>query len=175
MQKFKKISIIVLGISVLLFITGRYFYYGSLFRNCIYTQEKINLPEKITNGYFVTVKDASLIDMEKEYRCLSYFKNTNIDFLLAQKEASWFHSENKAFVSGKRLKMIDIVSVTKHGINTIDSGSGPNKFYIVEDEFGAKHAMWIPINNEDYFALFFSSSSTAGLPINYDNFKKLLK
>lgn len=154
---------------------GRYFYYGSLFRNCIYTQEKINLPEKIKNGYFITVKEASLINMKGEYGCLSYFKNISIDFLLAQREASWSSGEGRDFFSGKKLKMIDIVSVTKHGISTIDSGSGPLEFYIVEDEFGAKHVMLIPVNDEDYFALFFSGSGTVGLPINYDNFKKLLK
>jgi hypothetical protein len=184
MQNFKKAGLLFVVIFACLFIIGRYVYYGSLFRTCIYTQEIIPVPERIKNGYFVTFKDSTLMDRAglSDYdECLPYFTDTNVDFLISQREASNLEEgrRGKTFPSGQKFKMIDIVSVTKHGISTIDSGSGPTESYIVEDENGARHSLLIPLNDGDSFALFFIGSSTEGLPLIHDNFfdkfQKLLK
>lgn len=135
-----KIIIILLLVIFALYLGGHYVFYGSLTRNCIYTEKKLPVPEQLTKGMVVVAKDAYLaVGHDKNYACLKYFGS--IDRKIVGPATIYNLTIGKHYFTNKGLtveslkkgalfQVTDVVAVTKHGITTIDSGSGPI-YYII--------------------------------------------
>ena len=65
---------------------------------------------------------------------------------------------------GVSFRVVDVVAVTKHGLTTIDSGSGPTYYLILKDQNNISYqiaTVSLGLNKEDLFLSFVDSASTA--------------
>ena len=112
-MKSKTIVILLIVIGAL-YLGGRYVYYGSLTRNCIYTENKLPVPEQLTKGEIVVAKDAYLvIGIDKEYSCLKNLGSIDREIVGAE-------SINNLTIGGK----IDRIDRNGVGIEIIDYKTG---------------------------------------------------
>lgn len=129
---------------VALFAVGRYALYGSVTRNCVYTEETLPVPEPLIELEVVVVNRAYLaVGSNKDFTCLKKLGSIDREVVSAEiinnvtigrryftVKGMQVESLNK----GARFKVVDVVAVTKHGITTIDSGPGPIYFLILKDK-----------------------------------------
>lgn len=168
-----KIIIILLIVIGVLYLGGRYIYYGSLVGNCIYTEKRIPVPEQLTKGELVVAKDAYLaIGVNKGYACLKNFGSIDREIVGADTINNptvgrrYFTNRGMTVESlkkGASFRIVDVVAVTKHGISTIDSGPGPIYFLILKDQNNISYqiaTVSLGLNNEDLFLSFVNSSQT---------------
>jgi len=168
-----KIIIILLIVIGALYLGGRYVYYGSLTRNCIYTENKLPIPEQLTKGEIVVAKDAYLaVGKDKEYACLKNFGSIDREIVGAESINNltigrrYFTDRGLAVESLKKrasFRVVDVVAVTKHGLTTIDSGSGPIYYLILKDKNNISYqiaTVSLGLNKEDLFLSFVDSSQT---------------
>src|SRR3989344_4484047 len=168
-----KTIIILLLITGALYLGGRYVYYGSLTRNCIYTENKLPVPEQLIKGKIVIAKDAYLaVGIDKEYSCLKNFGS--IDRKIVGPESinnltvgrRYFTNKGLAIETlkiGASFRVADVIAVTKHGLTTIDSGSGPIYYLILKDQNNISYkiaTVSLGPNKEDLFLSFIDSSQT---------------
>ena len=173
----KSKNIIRLLVVFALYLGARYVYYGSLTRNCIYTEEKLPVPEQLTKGTVVVAKDAYLaVGHDKNYAGLKYFGNLDrqivgpatINNLTIGKR--YFTNKGltvESLKKGALFHVTDIVAVTKHGITTIDSGSGPIYYLILKDQNKISYyiaTVSLGFNKEDLFLSFADSSQSVNPP-----------
>jgi hypothetical protein len=155
-----------------LYLAGRYVYYGSLVRNCIYTENTLPAPEQLTNGEIVVVKDAYLaVGRDREEACLN---NSNIDREIIGPEIinnlsigrRYFTNRGltvESLKSGTSFRLTGVVAITKHGITTVASGRGPIYYLILEDHNRIVYriaTVGLGLNSKDLFLSFIDSSST---------------
>lgn len=181
-----KREIILLLISLLvlfaLYLGVRYLYYGSLTRNCIYTENSIPVPEQLAKGEIVVAKDAYLaVGYDREYVCLKNFGS--IDRMIVGSHAMNNQSAGRQYFTDKGLtveslktstsfRITNVVAVTKHGFTTIDSGPGPIYFLILKDKNNTLYRLAtysLGLNNKDLFLSFVDSSQ----PVNSSSTKFL--
>src|SRR3989338_5475972 len=162
-----KIIIILLIVVGALYLGGRYVYYGSLTRNCIYTENKLPIPEQLTKGEIVVAKDAYLaVGNDKEYACLKNFGSIDREIVGAESINNltvgrrYFTNRGLAVESLKKrasFRVVDVVAVTKHGLTTIDSGPGPIYYLILKDKNNISYqiaTVSLGLNEEDLFLSF---------------------
>lgn len=126
-----------------LFVGGRYLWYGSITRNCVYTEEILTVPQQLIPLDIVVVKQAYFaVGHNQDFSCLD--KLGSIDRQIVSADSinnitvgrRYFEEKGLKIESlnqGTRFKVVDVVAVTKHGITTVDSGPGPLYYLILKD------------------------------------------
>lgn len=165
-----KIIIILLAVGIL-YLGGRYIYYGSLTRNCIYTENKLAVPKQLTNGKIVVAKDAYIaVGIDREYVCLKNFgissreivgPETINNITIGRKYFTKKGLAVETLKKGVTFHIIGVVAVTKHGITTIDSGLGPAYYLILKDKNNILYhiaTVSLGSNKEDVFLSFVDPS-----------------
>ena len=166
-----------------LYLGGRYIYYGSLIRNCIYTENKLLVPEQLTKGKIVVAKDAYLaIGHDREYSCLKDFGNIDRKIVGAESINNltigrhYFTDRGLTVESLKRgasFHVVGVVAVTKHGLSTIDSGSGPIYYLILKDQNNISYqiaTVSLGINKGDEFLSFVDTNTPSIKLLSADSF-----
>ena len=161
MKKIILISTVVLALAI--FIGWRFVYFGSLTRNCIYTEEKLSVPKELAEGKLVTTQTAyEFIGLEdKEMSCSPINANIARELISPENKTTYegFGMTIKEIPVGKVFHVIDAFTQTKHGISTIDSGPGPIELLILQDEQGTHYTIspaGFGINKEGRFLKFVS-------------------
>jgi hypothetical protein len=133
----KKIVIGVVGL-VVVAVATRYSYYGSFTRSCIYTEEERTVSARFLSAKIFLFKQAAVLSgTTEEYACLpimSQYDNRIVEVQYAGNEKG-----QKSLIDEKsnlEFQIIKYVSVKKHGITTMDSGSGPIDYLILKDQSG---------------------------------------
>jgi len=169
-MKSKTIIIFLIVIGAL-YLGGRYVYYGSLVRNCIYTENRLPVPEQLTKGEIVVAKDAYLaIGINREYACLKNFGSidraivgaaTINNLTIGRRYFTDRGLTVESLKKGASFRIVDVVAVTKHGISTIDSGPGPIYYLILKDQNNISYqiaTVSFGLNKKDLFLSFVDSS-----------------
>lgn len=162
-----KIPFIIFALFMLLFLGGRYIYYGSLARGCIYTENKLPVPEKLVAGIVVVAKDAYLaIGADKEHACLNTIGKIDREIVAPEIINNptigrrYFTDRGlsvRSLKKGSEFKIVDVIAVTKHGLSTIDSGPGPIYYLILQGKDGLLYqiaTVSLGLNKEDLFLAF---------------------
>lgn len=170
-----KAIIIIFILFVLLFLGGRYIYYGSVTRDCIYTENKLPVPGALEAGTVVVAKDAYLaIGIDKEHECLDSFgkidreivgPDTINNLTIGRQYFTNRGLSVQTLKKGNEFKVVDIISVTKHGLSTIDSGPGPIYYLILQSSDGLLYqiaTVSLGLNKQDLFLAFVDGTQ------NYD-------
>ncbi|WP_413584295.1 hypothetical protein [Bdellovibrio sp. HCB274] len=134
----KKISVIFCCV----FVLGglRFCYYGSLSRSCIYTENEVPLSAEILSSKVRFIKPAAILRApEPGYSCLEQM--AKIPNQIVQTESARYYPNIKSDLVGAdsalELTPIKLIDVTKHGITTMDSGPGPIRHLILQDQSGS--------------------------------------
>ena len=124
----------------------RYFFYGSLFSNCEYTEKELQIPQELSAGEVIFTKDIrQAIGKSGDYGCLKYLGSIHRelvppDTINGEMLNMMFEHEGRTVEAiparMKTFHVTGILEVTKHGIGTIDSGPGPIYFLVLRDEAG---------------------------------------
>lgn len=126
-----------------LFALGRYLWYGSITRDCVYTEDVLPAPDQLVAWDVVAVKRAYLaVGYNQDFSCMD--KMGSIDRQIVNAGSinnitvgrRYFEEKGlkvEPLDKGTRFKVVDVVAVTKHGMTTIDSGPGPLYFLILKD------------------------------------------
>lgn len=135
-----KRAILILLVFFILLLGWRAFYYGSVFRSCIYTEKEIELSETIKNSKFHFIKPAVVVTegLDKTFLCLPEIGLVTNEIVEMQ-YASHYTQGRKTTVTPEMnlvLEPYKMMAVMKHGITTIDSGSGPINYLILKDSNG---------------------------------------
>lgn len=165
-NKMKKTIIIITVLSGLaLFIGWHLVWFGSLTRNCIYTEEKIPVPILLSDGKLITTqKSFEVIGLESPDMSCSLIYSSIARELISTENSELYEGLKSVTVkeisAGKVFRVVDAFTQTKHGISTIDSGPGPIELLILEDEQGVQY--FIPpggfgVNPEGRFLKFISA------------------
>lgn len=170
-MKLKKVIIVPIAVSVLYFGI-HLIYYGSLTRNCAYTENILPVPEQLTQGEIVVAKDAYLaIGHDKEYVCLKSFEDIDREIVGAESINNvtigrhYFTDRGLVVDSlkkGASFHVVGVVAVTKHGIKTIDSGTGPIYFLVIKDKENILYkiaTVGLGFNKDDLFLSFVDATS----------------
>ncbi len=170
-MKSKTIIILLIVIGTL-YLGGRYVYHGSLVRNCIYTENRLPVPEQLTKGEILVAKDAYLaVGHDKEYTCLKNFGSIDREIVGADSINNltigrrYFTDRGltvESLKKGASFRVVDVVAVTKHGLSTIDSGSGPIYYLILKDQNNISYqiaTVSLGLNKDDLFLSFVDSLS----------------
>lgn len=143
----KKIKPLI-GLAVLFVVFyGIYYgaYYGFRFPPCVYTDEEASIPEDLQNADILLEENVYLARGNDPDNCspmLKSIKNEIVDtetignITVGEKYFTERGLTVEPLTSGKTFKLIKIVAVTKHGLSTIDSGSGPLYYLVLKDEQG---------------------------------------
>ncbi len=112
---------------------------------CIYTEEEKALPQEFQGVILVGEKFASIYTGEDGEglactKMLGSIEKFIINGPNAAPALSYGARELKS-IDGMRFTLKEVISTTKHGIGTIDSGSGPTNWLILEDESGTKYRL----------------------------------
>jgi hypothetical protein len=174
----QKTIVILLVIVAVLYLGGRYVYYGSFTRNCIYTEESFPVPEQLKTGTIVIAKAAYQgAGMDKEHGCLENFSGIDREIIAPESInnitiGKEYYTEKGIAVEplniGTAFRVVGMISVTKHGISTIDSGPGPIHYLILEDQGGRRYqiaTVMLGINKTDLFLSYRDSGSSADMPL----------
>jgi len=163
----------MLVVIVVLYIGGRYVYYGSLTRNCIYTENSLPVPEQLIRGEIVVARDAYLaIGHDRGHACLKSFGSIGREIVEPETinnitvGRKYFTSRGLAVESlkkGKTFRVVDVIAVTKHGLSTFDSGPGPIYYLILKDQNNLLYqiaTVSLGLNKGDQFLSFKDPSQT---------------
>jgi len=175
MQKFRFKKILQLFIFLSLFFGLRTCYYGSPIRSCIYTEEKVPLPPVVKTSQIFLIKPVVVVnDGSPEYSCLTEMRTIS-NKLVEQKYAYIYKNMEQRTITpsdGMTFEAVQLIAVTKHGITTIDSGSGPIYYLILKDQSGTYYqvaTVGLGINSGDEFLK--AVSEDKEFILNYDLFK----
>ncbi len=135
------VLIVLLGA---LFLGSRYIYYGSLTRNCIYTEKKLPIPEELSKGEIIVAKDVYVaVGTDREYSCLKSMGSITREIVGPEvinntTIGKRYFTDNGLRVddlkTGTAFHVVDVIAVTKHGLTTMDSGAGPLYHLILKDK-----------------------------------------
>lgn len=164
-------------VSFALYFGGHYVFFGSLTRNCIYTENKVSVPEQLAKGEIVIARDAYLaIGHDKNYACLKNFGNIDREIVGAESINNlsigrhYFTDREltvESLKKGASFRVVDIIAVTKHGLSTIDSGPGPIYYLILKDRNDILYqiaTVSLGLNKEDLFLSFIDFSQPTNTP-----------
>ncbi len=142
----KTISIGFIGVFVLgVIMYGFFSTYPSpsFFSSCSYTEDPVNIPFSLSKKTFILEEDAYLaVGKSKEY-CVPSLREISHELLSVDvvensaidKEYFMLNGQViKALLKGKVFTIDSIVSQKKHGIGSMDSGSGPIDYILLRDE-----------------------------------------
>ncbi len=170
-MKTKNKIIIIISILIILYFSIHLILYGSLTRNCIYTENKISVPKELTNKKIIVTKDVNIISgAEERFSCLQDIKKINNEIFKFNDTVIGIDKEyfvNKGFdvktlKKDTQLTTVDIIAVTKHGLSTIDSDSGPIYYLILKDKNNNLYkiaTVSLGSNKEDLFLAMTDSSN----------------
>lgn len=184
-----KIIIVLLIVVFALYLGGRYVYYGSLATNCIYTENQLPIPEQLTKGEFVVAKDAYLaVGRNREYGCLKNFSGIDREIIGPEVISNltigrrYFTDRGltvESLKKGSSFHVTGVVALTKHGITTIDSGSGPIYYLVLKDKNNILYqvaTVSLGLNKDDLFLSFVDSAQSGNTSsiklLSLDSFKE---
>lgn len=139
------IVLVVVGF-VGLYALGHFVYYGSLTRNCIYTEKEVLVPEALLQGELVTTQKAYVLEglESKEQSCSPHEAEISRQ-LLGPESSLGYYAQNgntvRAIGVGESFRVVGAFSQEKHGISTIDSGGGPYDILILQDTHGTTYTL----------------------------------
>lgn len=162
MKKTIIISIVFLGIFI--FALGRFVYYGSLTRSCIYTEKSFPVPVGLEGKKLIVAKDAyAAIGQEDiDASCLTEFNK--IDKQIINQESinnitigrNYFTNRGlkiEKLKKGMEFTVVGVIASEKHGITNIED-SGPIHYLILKNDAGDLYKMfygYVGLNKDDYF------------------------
>lgn len=162
-----KIAIPIFFLISILFFGYHYIYFGSFTRSCIYTESALPVPGQLAKGEIIVAKDAyQAVGLDKEYSCLKNIGNINKQIIDRgtinnPTVGSRYFTKNGQTVEplkkGMSFRLVDVIAVTKHGINTIDSGPGPIYYLILQSQDNILHKIStteLGISKEELFLSF---------------------
>lgn len=171
----KKLPVILLLLFLALIVFIKFVYYGSLTRNCIYTEKSFPIPAGLEGKKLLLTKDVYVATgKDKSYACLDEFNRVNrviIDpastnnITIGNKYYTERGLQVESVKKGKEFEVVGVVSTAKHGILTIDSGGGQEHFLILKDSKGILYKIfWVSlgINKGDEFIALKDSFDTLG-------------
>jgi len=144
-NKFSSLTIFTFILVLLaLFAGGRYLWYGSVTRTCVYTEEILPVPQQLVELDVVVVKRAYFaVGYNEDFSCMNKLGNIDREIVSAGSINNitvgrrYFEEKGlkvESLHKGTRFKVVDVIAVTKHGITTVDSGPGPLYYLIVKDQ-----------------------------------------
>lgn len=159
------IAALLIAIGVL-YAGSNYIQRGTLTRNCIYTENRLPIPEGLPKGkvvvsrytYLATGPDKELIclkdlgSIEREIVGAWVINNSSIGPGAYTKRGSL-----ELLEKGTTYSIVGAIAVTKHGLSTFDSGKGPIYYLVLEDENKVTYQIGVPllgINDQDLFLSF---------------------
>lgn len=158
-MQLNKSKIIVLIFAAATTVIGlRTCYYGSTFRSCIYTEQELPMAEKLKKSKIFFTKSAVIISngSQEDFSCLLLMGS--IPNKIIERRYAYIYKEGQQRIVNPsddlEMEIIKIVAVTKHGITTIDSGSGPLTYLILRDKSGVSYkvpTVGLGINDGDEF------------------------
>src|SRR6516164_5842703 len=160
--------IILLFVLLVVYLGGHYVYYGSLTRNCIYTEKELPVPEQLAKGAIVVAKDAYVaIGQDGEYSCLPRMGSIDREVV----EPAEINKGLKSYYTNRGLRVeplkkgtsfqaIGVMAVHKYGLTTLDSGGGPIYWVILKDENNLIYQVAsFGLNKDEPFLAFYESSA----------------
>lgn len=161
---FQKKNFLVIGVGIVSVYLGlRYIYFGSIVRDCIYTEHEIQMKPGMITGKLLFVDSAAIItESYQPYECVPGFKS--IKNQIVQSKYAIKHDDGSP-VDPQKIKYVDanskielqpvrLLAVSKHGITTIDSGGGPILHLILKDQEGTFYqvpTVYLGINKGEEF------------------------
>ncbi|MFV8250305.1 hypothetical protein [Bdellovibrio bacteriovorus] len=140
-SRWKIASWIVITAGILLGL--RYCYYGSLLRSCVYTEETKVVSAKFSNAKIRLIRPAAILrGTDKEYQCLAEMGAITNKIVEAKYAIHYryqienLQTETVDAGSNLEFEIVKMIAVKKHGIKTMDSGSGPIEHLILKDQHG---------------------------------------
>jgi len=172
-MKTKKVITLLFILFILLYLSVHFIWYGSIIRNCIYTEDILQVPQQLIDGKIVVAKDAYVgVGHDKDYSCLQNFDNIDREIINPKSiddisvGRKYFINKGLKIESLKKnttLTIVNVIAVTKHGLSAIDSGSGPIYFLILKDQNNILYkiaTVSLGINKDDLFLSFVDSPDT---------------
>jgi hypothetical protein len=161
---------------LLLYGCVHYVWYGSLTSSCTYTERDVPVPAELATGQITLTRAAYVAEgVDPGYACLPVLGQTAREIVAPSTIANQTVGE-KYFTQrgqkigplpqGKTFRVARVLAVTKHGLSTIDSGSGPLYYLLLADEAGqnfALHAVAAGINPRDEYLQFVSPSGETSM------------
>lgn len=141
LRKHKKYLILITIIGLI--FTTRYIVYGSFFKTCTYTENEIHMNEEMLNSKIYFTRSAAVIEnIEHEYSCLDKMSFIHKKIIQNKNVADY-----KYQITDKNIKYLNenslieftpvkLLAISKHGITSIDSGTGPINYLILKDQNG---------------------------------------
>ncbi|QDK38127.1 hypothetical protein [Bdellovibrio sp. NC01] len=135
----------LLAIFIVIFVLVglRYCYYGAVFSSCIYSEKELPLTAEFTDSVFILTKSVAVVRGESaDYKCLPHMgqiRNMLVEAQYADHYRTSVVNGKIEYIdvkSGLNLYPMEVVAVTKHGITTMDSGSGPIYYVVMRDPTG---------------------------------------
>ncbi len=119
-------------------------WYGSVTRDCIYTENTIYVPKQLVDKKIILTKSAYVaIGYDDKFSCLNNLKNINRKIISSEDIDNGigigrdYYEERGAKIQELKtdisFSILKIIAVTKHGMSTMDSGSGPMYYLISKD------------------------------------------
>ncbi|GEM_PF-2020545 len=176
MSKFQRKTFLFIGLAALCAWLGfRFIYFGSIIRNCIYTEQTVPMKPSVATARAIFVGPAAIVSEAYDpYKCLPGF--VSVENQIMQSKYKIIHDNGSAidpkkitYVDAKskiELRPVRLVAVTKHGISTIDSGGGPIIHLILKDPHGAYYqipTVYLGMNKGDEFLELQKSDGTKEL------------
>lgn len=148
-KKFISIGLLFFGIFSVFYLV----YFGGI-TPCVYTTEKINDPNLPVGSKMIVrgsveseKKTASLVPKKNidksQFAVFSCPFTERPDFDFAIDQDGYFGVSTGFLSEGTTLDVVANYIVTKHGLTTIDSGSGGLQYVLLKDDKGVKYASWI--------------------------------
>lgn len=127
----------------LFFVFGAFLYVFMFNDSCPYTEMEVPLTDDIAHAKIVLTKGTSLLSGEdSDYLCLKEMGQIKLK-LVDPASATHYKYQIKDLKidhitpnSGLEFTAVKLISVTKHGLGTIDSGKGPFDHLILRDQNG---------------------------------------
>jgi hypothetical protein len=146
----KKKAIVLFGVVVvgaLMYVT--YYGFSFTFPPCIYTEKDIPLPVELQGTILVVdsregvyVFEGSNVEGLACSETLGLIEKSIVNGQDARAVyTQQYGAKELESIQGRKLTLKRIIASTKHGINTIGSGSGPLHWLILEDEDGTKYRL----------------------------------
>lgn len=134
------LSLIIIGLA--------FFHYADSISNCAYTETELELAPEIAEARLKIIKGATQVHgKDKEYRCLK--EMSQIENILVTPDSATnykYQIENIKYDhlapnSDLEFTAIKLMSVSKHGLATIDSGKGPIQYLILKSQNGTLYSV----------------------------------
>jgi hypothetical protein len=167
---------LVLGLGALCAWIGlRFIYFGSIVRNCIYTEQTVSMKPSVATARVIFVGPAAIVsEVYAPYKCLPGFVSVENQIMQSKYKIRY---DNGNVIDLKKITYVDekskielrpvrLVAVNKHGITTIDSGGGPLIHLILKDSHGVHYQVpmvYLGINKGEEFLEMQKSDGTKEL------------